>query len=127
MSTWQEGDTSFRIVMAEDFQLEGQETLQIRYDGDIEDSAAPGQIAWNSFGYRYTAENTTLTAEPPKVGVMIPSDAIIRKEVVNGQGAGPGGQPGRQLHLPAVQGRGNFQGRSAGRIQGKPGRLCEAV
>lgn len=85
-STWQEGDTSFRIVMAKDFQLEGQETLQIRYDGDIEDSAAPGQIAWNSFGYRYTAENTTLTAEPPKVGVMIPSDAIIRKEVVNGQG-----------------------------------------
>ena len=84
--TWQEGDTSFRIVMADDFQLEGQEMLQIRYDGDIEDSAAPGQIAWNSFGYRYTAEGTTLTAEPPKVGVMIPSDAIIRKEVVNGQG-----------------------------------------
>lgn len=84
--TWQEGDTSFRIVMADDFQLKGQETLQIRYDGDIADSAAPGQIAWNSFGYRYTAENTTLTAEPPKVGVMIPSDAIIRKEVVNGQG-----------------------------------------
>ena len=83
--TWQEDDTSFRIVMADAFTLKPNETLLIRYDGKISDDADPGQIAWNSFGYRYSVGTIHLTAEPPKVGVMIQSDAIIRKVVVDSE------------------------------------------
>lgn len=82
---WQEGDTSFRIVMADNFQLAPGATLEITYDGKISDDANPGQIAWNSFGYRYTVGTITLTAEPPKVGVMIQADAVIRKVVVDSE------------------------------------------
>ena len=57
--------------MADNFQLAPGATLEIIYDGKISDDANPGQIAWNSFGYRYTVGTITLTAEPPKVGVMI--------------------------------------------------------
>ena len=83
--TWQEGDTSFRIVMADNFQLAPGATLEIIYNGKISDDANPGQIAWNSFGYRYTVGTITLTAEPPKVGVMIQADAVIRKVVVDSE------------------------------------------
>lgn len=56
------------------------------------DDAAPGDIAWNSFGYRYaylnnlSDPNSFLTSEPPKVGVKIPAQPVIKKSVedVNG-------------------------------------------
>lgn len=85
--TWQEGDTSFRIVMDDEFQLAAGDTLVIRYNGKIAEDANPGQIAWNSFGYRYSVGDIYLTAEPPKVGVMIEADAIIRKVVVDPEGS----------------------------------------
>ena len=73
-NTWQDGDTSFRIVMDSNFNLDKQETLIIQYGGEIADDAGSLEIAWNSFGYRYTGIEEgapTLTAEPPKVGVMM--------------------------------------------------------
>ncbi|MBM6948046.1 isopeptide-forming domain-containing fimbrial protein [Mordavella massiliensis] len=73
-NTWQDGDTSFRIVMDSNFKLNQQETLIIQYGGKIADDAGSLEIAWNSFGYRYTGTDAgapTLTAEPPKVGVMM--------------------------------------------------------
>lgn len=51
------------------------------------DDAAPGDIAWNSFGYRYaylndlSDSNSFLTSEPPKVGVKIPAQPVIKKSV----------------------------------------------
>ena len=88
--TWEKGDTSFRIVMGDTFQLDPGDTLVIRYNGKIAEDVNPGQIAWNSFGYRYSVGNVGniyLTAEPPKVGVMIKTDAIIRKVVVDSEGS----------------------------------------
>lgn len=103
---WQEGDTSFRIIMTDGFSLKPNETLVIRYEGKISDDANPGQIAWNSFGYRYSAGgNTTyLTAEPPKVGVMIQSDAIIRKVVVDSDNTDLGADTGINFNFKLYTG-----------------------
>ena len=84
-SEWTESDYSFRVILEEDFYLQPQHTLVITYDGIIESSATPGAIAWNSFGYHYCSgsDSTSMLAEPPKVGVMIPTVPIIQKEVVD--------------------------------------------
>lgn len=82
-------DHSFRIVLPDTFMLAPQETLIIQYDGKIESSAIPGAIAWNSFGYQYylsTTQTQYMRAEPPKVGVMIPTAPIIQKEVIDSDG-----------------------------------------
>ena len=82
-------DCSFRVVLADTFMLAPQETLIIQYDGKIESSATPGSIAWNSFGYQYylTSDQTQyMRAEPPKVGVMIPTAPISQKEVIDTEG-----------------------------------------
>ena len=86
---WQDTDKSFRIVFDEEFRLDPGTTLVVQYDGKLQSDASPGDIAWNSFGYSYRSENQTSTsssymrAEPPKVGVMIPGEAIIKKVVVD--------------------------------------------
>lgn len=85
-TTADENTKSFRVVMSDSFTLASGATLVITYAGKIADSAAPGQIAWNSFGYRYTANRQTLTAEPPKVGVKIPYSPTIQKTVVDVDG-----------------------------------------
>lgn len=94
--TWQIGDKSFCIVMNSDFVLEPGYILTAEYEGKIGDDANPGEIAWNSFGYRYLAKNTSATvytelrAEPPKVGVKIPISPIISKKVVDSTGKDKG-------------------------------------
>lgn len=56
------------------------------------DDAVPGDIAWNSFGYRYayqsklSAPSSFLTSEPPKVGVKIPAQPVIKKVVEDTNG-----------------------------------------
>lgn len=80
---WSSGDKSFRVVMLENFVLKSRNTLVIQYDGKVAATAAPGAVAWNSFGYRYYYGRTSLTAEPPKVGVKIPNVPIIKKVVVD--------------------------------------------
>lgn len=59
-------------------------------DSKLEDSAEPGEIAWNSFGYHYTlqtSENTVveLEAMPLVVGVSIPSVPELEKRLVDDQ------------------------------------------
>ena len=89
--TWSDGDKSFRIVMSESFQLQPNETLTMQYEGLIGDDAQPGQIAWNSFGYAYDVQGASrLRAEPPKVGVKIPTSPMITKKVVNDEGTDQG-------------------------------------
>lgn len=56
------------------------------------EDASPGDIAWNSFGYRYaylndlSAPSSFLTSEPPKVGVKIPAQPVIKKVVEDTNG-----------------------------------------
>lgn len=88
---WQEGDRSFRILMSEDYVLPSGHTLVIEYEGQIEGDANPGAIAWNSFGYRYSAKDSNgntknLMAEPPKVGSKIKPESTIEKIVVDNDG-----------------------------------------
>ena len=62
--------------------------VQIRFNGEIETPAEadPGEIAWNSFGYRYTVPigatgmMTSLNAEPLKVGVQVPAVPYVIKD-----------------------------------------------
>lgn len=82
--TWSATDKSFVVILKE--QLKQGETLIYEYKGAIGDDAAPGCIAWNSFGYRYQLEgsDTGIIAEPPKVGVKIPANSpIVKKEVID--------------------------------------------
>ena len=88
---WQVGDRSFRVLMNEDYVLQSKHTLVIEYEGQIEGDANPGTIAWNSFGYRYSAKDSTGTeknmlAEPPKVGMKIKPESTIAKIVVDEHG-----------------------------------------
>lgn len=90
--TWQDGDKSFCVIMNSEFKLQPGQVLTMQYDGEAEGDANPGEIAWNSFGYRYNARNATasqdleLRAEPPKVGLKIQNKPTIEKEVVDGSG-----------------------------------------
>lgn len=66
--------------------------LKVSFTCTAGEGAAPGDIAWNSFGYRYAYLNdlkdpgSYLTAEPPKVGVKIPAEPIIKKVVEDSKG-----------------------------------------
>ena len=79
-----ENAKSFRVVLRKE--LKPGEKLTIQYDGVISKEAQPGQYAWNSFGYRYKVGDKELTAEPPKVGVTIPSVPKIEKRLLDSSG-----------------------------------------
>lgn len=81
-----EDDKSFRVMFDDNFILKNGQTLVLTYEGRVDESAVPGAIAWNSFGYQYKCGEESLRAEPPKVGVMIPQAPIIQKEVVDSNG-----------------------------------------
>lgn len=89
-SFWQPDDKSFRIKMADTFALKKGCILTVKYDGILGENARPGETAWNSFAYQYTAEvngnEKTLRAEPPKVGVKIYKKPIIEKDVFDAYG-----------------------------------------
>ena len=78
----QDSTQAFRITFSKDFELPSTYSVATLFDGIISDEANPGEIAWNSFGYRYYVDNIDLTAEPPKVGVMIAKALTITKKVV---------------------------------------------
>lgn len=73
---------SFRVAFNNDFELPSTYSIAVLFDGEISEEAKPGNIGWNSFGYRYYVDGTDLTAEPPKVGVMIAQSPKIIKEVI---------------------------------------------
>lgn len=62
--------------------------VQIHFNAEIENPAEadPGEIAWNSFGYTYTVLvsgtdwETSLSAEPLKVGVQVPAVPYVIKD-----------------------------------------------
>lgn len=62
--------------------LPGKGTINVRFDAQIDSGAAGHEIAWNSFGYHYTAPGTTnleLEAIPLKVGVRANSVTIQKR------------------------------------------------
>lgn len=89
-SFWQSDDVSFRIKMADTFALKKGCILTVKYNGVVGENANPGETAWNSFAYQYTAEvngnEKTLRAEPPKVGVKIYKKPVIEKDVLDAYG-----------------------------------------
>ena len=79
-----ESTNAFRVVFRDGFELPPTNGIRIKFDADIQDNARYNKIAWNSFGYRYYVGDYHLTAEPPKVGVKIPTDPVIYKTVTDG-------------------------------------------
>lgn len=77
-----ENTQSFRVLFTDDFILPAKYTIQVEFDGNIQEGAEPGQIAWNSFAYRYYIDNRSLTPEPPKVGVKIPYAPRVTKKAI---------------------------------------------
>ena len=62
-------------------------SVQVKFDAVISDpDAKPGQIAWNNFGYSYTANGVNAKATPAKVGVSIPGVPTLSKTIVNAHG-----------------------------------------
>jgi uncharacterized repeat protein (TIGR01451 family) len=64
-------------------------TLQVSFNCSVGKDAKPGDIAWNSFGYRYAYTKDLknfATTEPPKVGVKLPPQPVIKKIVVDNNG-----------------------------------------
>lgn len=64
-------------------------TLSVSFNAVIDGEAAPGQIAWNSFGYHYSivGNSAELEAAPLKVGVMLPTVPKIQKTLTGNDGA----------------------------------------
>lgn len=63
-------------------------TISVSFNAVIDGDAAPGQIAWNSFGYHYSVVGSSagLEAAPLKVGVMLPTVPKIQKSLIGGNG-----------------------------------------
>ncbi|MDU3273612.1 SpaA isopeptide-forming pilin-related protein [Varibaculum cambriense] len=66
--------------------LKGGASLRVRFDAKIagEANPKPGDIAWNTFGYNYRAPGgLELEAIPLKVGVKVPAEMQLLKQVQN--------------------------------------------
>lgn len=83
---------SMRVTLADDAGvIPGNGTLRVSFDSKIpEDADAnPGDIAWNTFGYRYLApgsKDLVLSSIPLKVGVRIPPAPTLAKALVDENG-----------------------------------------
>ena len=81
---------SIRVYLSDpDIIIPANATLYVSFDCQVADPAAePGEIAWNSFGYRYQMKNDFmhLEAAPLEVGVMIPDYPRIQKTLVDEDG-----------------------------------------
>lgn len=62
---------SFRITFNDSFILPSKYNIRVEFNAKVSDEANPGEIAWNSFAYRYYVGDSVETAEPPKVGEKI--------------------------------------------------------
>ncbi len=66
-------------------------SVSLRFNCKVDDpnTALPGQIAWNAFGYHYSmlGESVYLDAAPLKVGVKIPVVPKVVKKLVDHKGA----------------------------------------
>ena len=70
---------------ADSYTLSAKATLRVRFDAKVASGANPnpGEIAWNSFGYNYPAPGASfnLEATPAKVGVKVPAEMQLQKQV----------------------------------------------
>ncbi len=72
---------SFRVVITR--QIQPGDTVEISFKAKIDGSAKPGQIAWNSFAYSFTTNDSSwLFAAPKEVGVGLPPLPDIQKRSV---------------------------------------------
>ena len=62
--------------------------ISVSFNAVIDGDAAPGQIAWNSFGYHYSVVGSSagLEAAPLKVSVMLPTVPKIQKSLIGSNG-----------------------------------------
>lgn len=90
--TSQQGKRSMRIVLDDPSSvIPGNTTLRVSFNSKIpeESDAKPGEIAWNTFGYRYLAPGSSdlmLSSIPLKVGVRIPVVPTLAKKLVDDKG-----------------------------------------
>lgn len=91
--TWSsdaQGARSIRLVIndATASLIPADSSISLSFTCQIEGNAAPGQVAWNSFGYHYrlNGETSELEAAPLKVGVKVPAVPELRKQVVDHSG-----------------------------------------
>ncbi len=96
-----ESDRSIRIIIngtdAKTYLNTGEENhtrrIIVEFDAVVNPTAAPGQIAWNNFGYRYKYTDSSgggtggteheLTSQPSIVGIQFPSAPTIEKVVTD--------------------------------------------
>lgn len=61
-------------------------TVSVTFHAKVEGDAAPGSIAWNSFGYHYAIGDTELESMPMVVGVKVPDVPALEKKLVDVSG-----------------------------------------
>lgn len=61
-------------------------TVSVTFRAKVEGDAAPGSIAWNSFGYHYAIDTTELESMPMVVGVKVPDVPALEKKLVDVSG-----------------------------------------
>ncbi|MDL2235627.1 leucine-rich repeat protein, partial [Christensenellaceae bacterium OttesenSCG-928-L17] len=80
---------SFRVTLEDGdetkLKMPADSMIDVSFDAVVDGDVAAGEIAWNSFGYRYKrfANNIELEAAPLKVGVRVSSAPKLRKSLIN--------------------------------------------
>lgn len=92
-SAWTETAAEARSLRIKIFDTTGtvipaKAIISVSFNAVIDGDAAPGQIAWNSFGYHYSVVGSSagLEAAPLKVGVMLPTVPKIQKSLIGSNG-----------------------------------------
>lgn len=95
MAKWSDSSAdarSVRIIILDEGGAEklipANATVSVTFSAKIQGEAAPGTLAWNSFGYHYKLAGITaeLEAMPLVVGVKVPSVPTLVKELVDAKG-----------------------------------------
>lgn len=81
---------SLRVVLEDEDIVPAGAMVHVSFVAVVDGTADPGDIAWNSFGYRYLvpgSETDTLSAVSMPVGVKVPTVPQLVKSVVDEQGS----------------------------------------
>lgn len=85
------GARAFRVIIRDEegVKLPPKSKISLTFNARVEGEAAPGSVAWNSFGYHYglVGTATELEAMPLTVGVRLPGIPALEKQLVDGSGA----------------------------------------
>lgn len=82
---------AIRVVILDDSgtQIPAKSSVAVSFEAKVGADAAPGEVAWNSFGYHYALQGVVtgeLEAMPLTVGVSIPGVPSLEKRLVDNQG-----------------------------------------